>query len=160
MKIFKKLKNKKEKKIQEEILKYGLVLLGFNFALALIFFFGFIGLMIIGQLIDPAGISAGFLLLLFIYLFAGGSGVVWYRFGQIIGRQFKERRAINASLIVLISVLPMMMVAMIVANCLGFMGGFADELVVVTYLALLLMSLLSVVFELFVVCIGAVAKKN
>ena len=44
MKLLKKIKKKKNEKIKEEILKHGLILIGFNLALILLFLFGFRGL--------------------------------------------------------------------------------------------------------------------
>jgi len=164
MALLKKLKKKKadknEKQVQEEILKHGLILLGFNFALILIFFFGFVGVSYLGQLIDPTGLAAAFLLLLFIYLFAGASGVVWFRFGQILGPHFKNKKAINSFFVVLISILPLLLLVMVASSLIDLAGGFADPFLAVTFLALLLMSLLAATFEIFVVSLGAIVEKK
>jgi len=164
MKIIKQIKKKKaqkkEEKNKEEILKYGLILLGFNFALILAFGFGFIGVTVLGQVIDPSGLAAAFLLLLFIYLFAGASGIVWFRFGQIIGPKFKDKKGVNSALAVLVSILPLLLIVMVASSLIDLMGGFTDQLMIVSFLALLMMSLLAATFELFVVSLGAIAHNS
>jgi len=164
MKILKQIKKrkivKKEEKNKEEILKYGLILLGFNCALILAFGFGFVGVTVLGQAIDSSGLAASFLLLLFIYLFAGASGVVWFRFGQIIGPKFKDKKGVNSALAVLVSILPLLLIIMVVSSLIDLMGGFADQLIIVSFLALLMMSLLAATFELFVVSLGAIAHNS
>ena len=144
----------RQEKAKEQILKHGLVLFGFNTALVLAFFFGFIGLSVLGTLFNLQGIFLAFIPLLVIFLFAGGSAVVWYRFGQILGVHFKKRKVVNSALVVLISILPLLVILVLFSGIISLAGGFSNQLLAVTFLGLVLMSILSAVFELLIVSLG------
>ncbi|MFA6215998.1 MAG: hypothetical protein WC768_05510 [Patescibacteria group bacterium] len=155
MGLIKQIKKRREEKAKEEILKQGLILLGFNFALILAFFFGFNFLAILASLIGIAGLAAAFVPLVVIFLFAGSSAIVWYRYGQILGTRFKTKKVLNTSLVVLISILPLLVLLLVFSALVGLTNGFSNELLAVSFLGLLLMSVLSAIFELLIVSIGA-----
>ena len=156
MGLINKIKNRKQEKIKEQILKHGLILLGFNVALVLAFFFGFIAISILVRLLNLPIIIFAFAPLLVIFLFAGFSAIVWFRFGQILGLQFKKRKILNTTLVVLISVLPMLVILLLFSGIISIAGGFTNALVALTFLTFILMSVLSVAFELIVVSIGVI----
>jgi hypothetical protein len=151
---------KKEQKVKEEILKNGLILLGFNAALTLAFLFGFTSLSFLVLLLSSAGIIAAFVPLVVIFVFAGASAVMWYRFGQILGSRFKDKKILNSSLTVLISVLPMLLLLVLFSGIINLAGGFSDELIVGAFLGMILMSVLSAAFELLLVCLGAITVQK
>jgi len=159
MGLFKKIKKRKQEKIIEEILKNGLILLGFNVALILAFILGFISLSFLADILDLQVLFFAFIPLAAIFIFAGASAIVWYRFGQILGGKFKDRKALNASLVTLISILPLLVFMILFSSLIQFAGGFGNELVVVTFLGILLMSILSAAFELIIVSLGSVTAK-
>lgn len=158
MKLLKKIKKKKNEKIKEEILKHGLILLGFNLALILLFLFSFRGLSLLAALLGWQGLLVAFLPLTLIFVFAGASGAVWYRFGQILAVRFKENKVINASLTVLVSLLPLLLVLLLFSNLVSISGGFGSQFLAVLFLGFLLMSILAAAFELVVVSLGAITK--
>lgn len=156
MGLIKKIKQKKQEKVKEEILKHGLVLFGFNFALMLAFFFGLIGISILARLMKLPGLMIAFVPLLVIFLFAGFSAVVWYRFGQILGSRFKQRKILNTFLVVLISLLPLLAILILFSGIIGVAGGFIDTLLALAFLAFILMSVLSAALELLIVSMGVI----
>ena len=158
MGLIKNFKNKKPAGTKEEILKYGLILFSFNIALILIFFFAVAGASIILSLLNLQPIGAAFIPLIIIFIFAGSSAVVWYRFGQILGVRFKDKKILNSSLVVLISVLPLLAVLLLFSGLINLAGGFSSELSVLSFLGLVLMSILAAVFELLLVSLGAITK--
>ena len=158
MKLLKKIKKKKNEKIKEEILKHGLILIGFNLALILLFLFGFRGLSLLAALFGWRGLLVAFLPLTLIFVFAGVSAVVWYRFGQILGARFKENKMINASLTVLVSLLPLLLILLLFSNLANILGGFGSQFLAILFLGFLLMSILAAAFELVAVSLGAITK--
>jgi len=158
MGLIKKAKKRNGEKVKEEILRHGLVLLGFNTALIFAFLFGFIGLSLIASLFQWRGLVIAFIPLLIIFVFAGSSAVIWYRFGQILGNHLKKRKVINSALVVLISILPLLVVLMLLSAMISSVGGFASEIIVVVFLGFVLMSILAAVFELLIVSLGMMTK--
>ncbi len=158
MGLVKEIKKRKQKKIKDQILKHGLILLGFNLALILAFFFSFTFLSILGTLLKLQWLLIAFIPLLVIFLFAGFSAVIWYRFGQILGDHFKKKRLINSALVVLISILPLLLILLLFLAVISLSGGFTNEILALTFLGFLLMSILSVLFELLVVNLGVMTK--
>ena len=151
-------KKRRQERARAEILKHGLILFGFNLALILIFLFGFIGLSVLLQLIAWQGLVLAFGPLLFLFIFAGASAVVWYRFGQLLGGHFKKRKIVNTALVVLISMLPVLAVFLLFSAVVGLVGGFVNEALALTFLGFFLMSMLTSVFELLVVSLGVITK--
>lgn len=156
MGVVKKIQKRKQTKTNEQILKYGLILFSFNIVLVFAFLFGFISLSILGALFNLQGAMIAFVPLLVVFLFAGSSAIVWYRFGQILGNHFKKRKSLNSALVVLISVLPLLAVLILFSGIISAVGGFNNEILAVAFLGLLLMSILSAVFELLVVNLGVI----
>jgi len=154
MGLIKNFKSRKKEKVKEEILKNGMILLGFNLALVFAFFFGFIFVSLLGSLLAVEGTLAAFIPLVVIFVFAGGSTLVWFRFGQILSPHFKKKKVLNSALIVLISILPLLVILILFSAILSISGGFTSEILVITFLGFLLMSVLAAVFELLVVSFG------
>lgn len=149
---------KKEEKIREEVLKNGLILAGFNLTLFLALFFAFLGLSALALLVDSMGVASALVPLVVIFLFAGFSAIVWYRFGQILGGRFDKRRIISTALVVLISILPLFLILMLLSNMIFLLGEAISEVLVVAFLGLVLLSVLSAVFEFLVVVLGVMSK--
>jgi len=158
MGIRKKIQERKDEKTKEEILKNGLILIGLNLALFLVFFFGFLSLSIIATLLRLEATALAFMPLLAIFIFSAFAGVVWYRFGQILGQKFKKRKILNTALVVLISVLPILLILMILSNFIFLLGSINSGIVALAFLSLILMAILSAVFEFLIVSIGVVTK--
>lgn len=157
MGLIKNFKNRKQEKVKEEILKNGLILLGFNLALIFAFFFGFICFSLLGSLLLVGEVFAAFIPLVVIFILAGGSALVWFRFGQILSLRFKKKKVLNSTLVVLISILPLLLILILLSAILSFSGGFNSGILVITFLGFLLMSILAAVFELLVVSFGVMA---
>ncbi len=149
-------KNKARKQVQENILKFGLILLILNMSLALIFCFGFIFISTLAVLISISGLWLIFLPPLFIITFSALSAVLWYRFGQILGSIFKQNKVINSLLAVLVSFLPLILVFIISALVIGFLGIAINDFFAILFLGFLLMSVLASSFELLIVSLGAI----
>jgi len=159
MGLIKAIKKRKQKKEKEEILKHGLVLAGFNIALTLAFFFGLIAVSILASLLGLSGLLFfAFIPLLVIFLFAGSSAVIWYRFGQILAGHFKKRKIVNSALVVLVSILPLLTVLLLFSGIINLAGGFTGELAIFMFLGFLLMSILAAVFELLIVSLGVITR--
>ena len=158
MGLFKNYKKRKTEKVNEEILKHGLILGGFNIALVLIFLFGFITFSLLAGLLQLNMIFLALIPLLIIFLFAGSSSLVWYRFGQILGGHFKKKKVINSVFVVLISVLPLLVILLLFSGIFSVAGGFVNELLVIAFISFLLMTILAAVFELLVVILGVITK--
>lgn len=151
--IFKK---RKQVKVLEEILKNGVILFGFNLALILLFLFGFIGTSLLVRIFDWQGLAQAFVPLLFLFAFASGSAVVWFRFGQLMGKHFDDKKIINGSLVVLISVLPVLSFMLLFSGIISLVGGFANEFLAIAFLSFFLMSVLAAVFEMLIVSLGII----
>lgn len=156
-KIFKK---RKEEKVKEEILKNGLILLGFNAALILAFIFGFLFVSVMTSLLKVQGVFLAFAPLLLIFVFAGSSAIVWYRFGQILGGHFQKRKTVNSALVVLISVLPFLALLILLSTFITFIGGSLGQFLGMIFLGFLLMSVLSAVFEVLIVSLGVMTNSK
>lgn len=156
MGLVKTIKKRKEKKVRAEILKHGLILFGFNAVLVLAFLFGFISLTLLLMLLGWQDLMLAFVPLVVIFLFAGGSAIVWYRFGQILGSHFKKRKIINTALVVLVSVLPLLVILLLFSGLFSLAGSFIDGLLFMMFLGFLLMAVLAAVFELIVVTLGVI----
>jgi len=155
MGIINKIQKKRAEKVKEEILKYGVILLGFNLILSLAFVFAITALSFLIGLTNSPAASVAFVPLITIFVFAALSAVIWYRFGQILGKRFKKRKALNASLVVLISILPLLLILFVLSSLFEVVGGFKQEILVLTFLSVILMSILASIFELLLVSIGA-----
>ena len=159
MGIFKNIRKRKQERVKEEILKNGVILFGFNLALVMAFIFAYIGLSIVSRMMSVSVLLVAFIPLMLIFMFAGASALVWYRFGQILGDKFKKRKVLNASLVTLISILPLLGLFLLFSAIISAVGGFGSEIFVVAFMGVLLMSVLSAVFELLIVNFGAITKK-
>lgn len=158
MAITRVLTKRKEEKAKEEILKNGLILLGFNSALILAFIFGFLFISVTASLLRLQGVLLAFAPLLLIFVFAGGSAIVWYRFGQILGGHFKKKKTLNSALVVLISVLPFLALLILLSTFITFIGGDLGRFLAMIFLGFLLMSVLSAVFEVLIVSLGVMTS--
>lgn len=158
MGIIKKIQQKKVEKAKEEILKHGMILAAFNFALVLGLVFAFIALSILMGLLKLQLIFFLFGPALLIFLFAGVSAVVWYRFGQILGQTFEERKILNSALVVLVSILPLLGVMFSFSSMVDAVGGFGYDILALTFLSIIFMSILAAVFELLIVSLGVVTQ--
>jgi len=160
MGIFKKIKEKKEEKIRTEILKNGMILLSFNLLLILTFIFAFVSVTLLAGMLSLPAELLSLLPLFIIFIFAGSSAIVWYRFGLILADKFKEKKVINATLTVLVSLLPLLLIFMVYSTIMNLTNSFNDELVVMAFLSLLLMSIFAAAFELLVVTLGVITKNK
>lgn len=158
MKLLKKIKKKKGEKIMEEILKNGLILLSLNLILILLFLFSFTSLSLLAALLNWPVLTVAFLPLTLIFIFAGVAAVIWYRFGQILGSCFKENKVVNASLTVLVSLLPLLLILLLFSNLASILGGFGSQFLAALFLGFLLISILAAAFELVAVSLGAITK--
>lgn len=158
MGLVKKIKRKREEKIKTEILKNGMILFAFNLLLILTFIFAFFSLTLLADLLHMPGELLALVPLFVIFIFAGTSAVVWYRFGLILRGKFKENKVVNSTLTVLISLLPLLLIFMIYSSILNLAGSFSNILLVMTFLSLLLMSIFAAAFELLVVTLGVLTK--
>lgn len=158
MNILSSIKGRNKKSIHEVILSHGLILCGYNFALALGLLFGFTTVSIIAHWIDNDMTSA-MLSMATIFIFSAVSAVVWYRFGQVLGSHLKQRRAVNAALVVLVSILPLLAILIMFAAAVGVAGGFGNQLIAIFFLALLTISILASAFELIIVSAGVLGKR-
>lgn len=159
MGLFKTIKKRQEEKAKEEVIKHGLILFGFNISLVLLFLFVFISLSIIESWFNANDLFLIFVPIIVLFFFAGLAAIIWYRFGQILGAHFKNRKIVNASLVVLFSVLPMLAFLILFTGILGLVGGFGNELVVVAFLGLMLMTIFAAAFELLTVTLGVATKR-
>lgn len=160
MGLIKKIKEKREEKVRTEIIKHGMILLAFNLLLILSFIFAFISsTLLAGLFLLPVELLS-LVPLFVIFVFAGLSSIVWYRFGLILSDKFKEKKVINATLTVLVSLLPLLLIFMIYSTILDMTGGFSQELMVMAFLSLLLMSIFAAAFELLVVTLGVITKNK
>lgn len=161
MGIVKKIKKKKAEKQKEEILKHGIILLGFNILIILGVVFGFVSLSFVLGLFASLQAVYIFTPLITIFVFSGLAAIIWYRFGQLLGEKFKKRRVTNAALVVLISLLPLLALLFVLASILDVVGGFKNDLLAITLLGIMLMSIIATVFEFALISFGAItiAKK-
>lgn len=158
--IFDTIKKRQREKSNEQILKHGLVLCGFNLALLLLFTFGFIGISLLAVIFELQGVMLAFVPLAVMFIFSAISAVVWYRFGQILGSRFKKRKMLNSSLVVLISILPLLIFLLIFAGILNKFKGAFDEVLAVLFLGDLLLATLAAIFELIIVNLGVMTSKK
>jgi hypothetical protein len=158
MGLIKNIRQKQAGKTQEEILKHGLILFGFNTILILAFWFALeaIGSLVI--LLDFSYFLAAFLPLLLIFFFAAWSAIVWYRFGQILGRRLKKNKIFQTAIVVLISLLPLLMILLVLTTLINLVHGFNSDLAVTAFLVLFLMLVIAAIFELVIVSFGALTK--
>lgn len=158
MTFFRAMAQKKNKSIFDIILSRGLLLCGYNLALSLGFLFGFTVVSIVSGWLTENQVTLALLNVLVVFIFSAVSAVVWYRFGQLLGERLGQRRATNAGLTVLISLLPLLALLIFFAGAVGYAGGFASEFMIVAFLGLLLMVILSSTFELLIVMAGVLTK--
>lgn len=156
MPIIKKIQKKRAQKAKEEILKNGVILFGFNVALVLAFVFGFIGTSIVARMLNVHGLFLAYIPLAVIFVFASVSAIVWFRFGQILASRFKKKHVLNSSLVVLISILPLLVFLILFSGIITVVGIGSNELVVILFLGSLFMSVLAAVFELLLVNLGVI----
>jgi len=156
-KIKKKVATKRREQQREMLVRYGLILLGFNIALSLALFFGLVALTV-AILLLPISITTGLLLpLLAVFFFAGACAIVWYRFGQILGDVFPKNRGTSVGVVVLISIIPLLLLLFFLALILS--TGFGSITMTLAFLGTTLLTVLAVIFELFIVLLGAVTGK-
>lgn len=149
-------RNQQEK---ENVLKYGMILFGLNAAVLGAFVLSAVVLFYSVSLLQLQGFSGVLLPLMLIFVFAGCSSVMWYRFGQIIGNVFKRRAIANASLVVMVAVVPLLALTL-VAVTLQQIGILQ---LAYPFLALLLgmifFIVLSVAFALVVINLGVLTRR-
>lgn len=160
MRIINKIKKRRQARIEEEILKNGLILFGFNIALVAAFLFGFVGISYLAILLGVDGLLLAFVPLVIIFIFAASSAVVWYRFGGVLSRVFKKRKILNSALVVFVSILPMLGLVLFLSAIAGLVGIFSDYFMAVTFLGILLMTVLASVFELLIVSFGIITSND
>lgn len=160
MKLLSAFMKRKKNSVFDIILSHGLLLCGYNIVLSLGFLFGFTVVSIVGSWLTDNETTLALLSLLVIFVFSAISAVVWYRFGQLLGEHLRQRRAINAGLTVLVSLLPLLALLIIFAAVVGYAGAFANEFIVIAFLGLLLMVILSSTFELLIVMAGVLTKSK
>lgn len=160
MGIINKIKKKRATKVKEEILKYSMILLGFNFILVLGFVFTVTVMSFLIGLTRSTAATLAFAPLISIFIFAGLSSVIWYRFGQIIGPKFKKRKILNISLVVLISILPLLLLLFVISSIFNLVGGFKQEMLALIFLGIIFITVLGSVFELALINLGAATTRK
>jgi hypothetical protein len=158
MGVIKKMKKKKAEEVKGEILKHGLILCGFNLILIMALLLGSVTISVGSALVSLDGLSLVFGPLLLIFAFAAGSAIVWYRFGQILGQVFKDNKVVNAGLVVMLSILPLLILLITLSSLANASAFFQTPFIMVAILGIILMSVLAAVFELVIVILGALTK--
>ena len=158
--IFNRIKRHREQKVNEEILKHGLILFGFNVALLLLFTLGFMAISLLAAMLEISGILLAFVPLAVMFIFSAISAVTWYRFGQILGKHFKKKKFLNSSLVVLISILPLLVILIFISNFFSKTENGFDEVLAILFLGNLLLAVLAAIFELLVVNLGVMTPKR
>ncbi len=159
MGLIKKIQKKKNEKIKEEILKHGLILFGFNFALTLALFFALTAVTIMPILTGFNVITVTFMPLLVIFIFAGACAILWYRFGQIINLKLKEKKILFTGIIVLISVIPLLFILLFLSMMISFFSFVASSLTLI-FIGTVFITVLAVVFEMVAVSLGVITGQK
>ncbi|OGY46095.1 MAG: hypothetical protein A3A24_03695 [Candidatus Buchananbacteria bacterium RIFCSPLOWO2_01_FULL_46_12] len=158
MGIIKTIKKRRAEAIQRTIVRYGLILFSFNFTLILFLFFLLMGLTTAAFLLSLSVWVIAFVPLFVIFLFAATASIIWYRFGQILRSVFQEKLILYSGLVVLISVLPLLLILFFLSLIISVFSFSGSSLLPTIFLVTLLVTVLAVIFEIFIVTIGAVTK--
>ena len=143
----------------DEVLKHGLILAGLNILMTLAFIFSLGVITNLLSVFKLEAIASGFSTLILIFIFAAISAVMWYRYGQILGQHLYNRRAVNAALTVVLSVLPLLGILVVLVTFLQAIPIVPPAMAATTLLGFIYISVLAAVFELLLVTIGVVTKK-
>lgn len=160
MGMIKDFQDRKQVKAREAILKYGLILFFINLSLVMALSFGFVSLSLAFSMLDVNELLLAYVPLILIFIFAASSAVVWYRFGQILRSVFKKRKVINASLVTLISFLPMFAILIFVTSLVSLTSFFHNDFLVLAFMGFFLMAILTAVFELMIINFGLTVKQK
>lgn len=157
MGIIKRIQKKQQERQLESAIRYGFILLGFNFALLLALFFALIGTTTLVSLLNLSSLMFLFLPLVAIFVFAGASAIIWYRFGQILRVRFKHDQLTYSSLVVLISIVPLFLLLIFLSALLG-VWATATTFFVTAFIGTIFITILAVLFEVPVVVLGVMTK--
>lgn len=157
MNIAKKIKQKREEKTKQQVLTYSAVLCAFNTALALVLFFALNALILMMTIMHVTLLTMVLLPLVLIFIYAAACGVIWYRFGQVIGLVFKKNALTHAGVVVLFSVMPLFMFLVLASTALKWWWYIAP-IVTVSFVVTVLLVVLATLFQVFIVSLGAATK--
>jgi len=158
MGIIKTIKKRREEAIKVTVIKYGLILFGFNLALIMFLFFALTGAGTILTLLDFSQLVLTFVPLLIIFLFAAVCSIIWYRFGQILRKAFKDKLVLYSGLVVLISIVPLLLILFFLSLIIS--SGLATySFWWMIFIINLLITVLAVVFEFFIVSLGSLTRE-
>jgi hypothetical protein len=158
MGLLKKIKKRRQAKIQEQVIQYGLFLFGFNLALAGALFFTLTAIIFAASLFTMRGAIIPFIPLAILFLFASVSVLLWYRFGQIIGEKFKKNKILYAALAVFISVALLLLLLIFMVLIFTNLPGISITLVL-AFLGTLFITVIAVMFELPLVILGVLTDQ-
>lgn len=157
MGVIKRIQKKQQERQLESAIRYGFILLGFNFVLLLALFFALIGTTTFVSLMNLGSLMFLFLPLVAIFVFAGVIAIVWYRFGQILRARFKHDQLTYSSLVVLISIVPLFLLLIFLSALLG-VWATATTFFVTAFIGTIFITILAVLFEVPVVALGVMTK--
>lgn len=157
MGIIANIKKRKVQHYRHDVIMYGMILCGFNTALALGLFFVSQALLLGMLLLGIGGIGLFFIPMVMIFGYAVVSTLVWYRFGQIIGHHFKGQVMTTAGSIVFISVVPLFLLSIIASTILSWWWQ-VSPLTAISFVLTVLVVVLATLFEVFIVNFGAATK--
>ncbi|OGY55159.1 MAG: hypothetical protein A2951_02550 [Candidatus Buchananbacteria bacterium RIFCSPLOWO2_01_FULL_56_15] len=157
MGLVKRIQKKRQEKVLESAIRYGFILLGFNAALTLAFFFALVGATSFVDLMNFNGLLLLFIPLLAVFAFAGFSAIIWYRFGQIMRRALKQNPLTYSSLAVVISVVPLLLLLLFLTWLISA-WSVATTFFVSAFIGTALITVLAIVFEIPVVSLGVMTR--
>jgi len=151
--------NKKiQQRREQKILKFGLILLGFNFILTLGLFFSLVVVSVTIYLFKLPELTVAFAYLMMIFISAAICAVIWYRFGQVLAKELKGNKILSTGLVVLISIAPLLFLLMFLA---ALSGGFyqISETTQAIFNGAVFMAVLAGIFEAFIVNLGMITNR-
>ena len=157
MGLVKRIQKKRQEKVLESAIRYGFILLGFNAALTLAFFFALVGATTFVDLMNFSGLLLYFIPLLAVFAFAGFSAITWYRFGQIMRRTLKQNPLTYSSLAVVISVVPLLLLLLFFTWLISA-WSVATTFFISAFIGTALITVLAIIFEIPVVSLGVMTR--
>ncbi len=157
MSFLKRIKEKKQKKMTGEILKYGIILFGFNVSLVLALFFTFSVLSFIINFFSTSWFALAFAPLIVIFIFSAACAIIWYRFGQILARRFTKSSLLYAGLVSVVSVV-LLLLLLVLLLIIIFGLGLSNSLLNLIFAGTFLITILAVIFEWVIISLGIITK--
>ena len=159
MGLLKKIQKRRKEKIKTEILKHGLILLGFNLALTAALFFALTAAVIISFLASFQDAGLLFVPVFVVFLFAGICAIIWYRFGQILNKVFKKRQILYSGIVVLISVIPLFLLLFFI-SLIASVGPNTGTPVLIAFIGTVFTTIFAIIFEMPLVSLGVIVSKK